>query len=247
MIWSRYLINVLGPFVLTHVLERHLAGDARVIFANSFMHLFGNLTDERASCRSNQSPLRGVLTELREWTPVRYLEFYVFWPLVMTLILLVDDFLPGFLHRHVHSEQSPTYSQTKQMQLAMVKMLAYRWKDTDLGVYAYNVGLPKAWFRQIRHKRPTSLLHEPAWSILIAWASRFGRDTENSIATGFWLASKFRYGKERVNGSYWDRKEARVTPIDTDRVSDQMLKKLWRTWEAEGEVRWEKQSLVGKK
>ncbi|KAK4495683.1 hypothetical protein PRZ48_012951 [Zasmidium cellare] len=173
---SMYMTNVLGPFTLTCRLENLLSPGAHVIFANSFIHYFGELADAKRGPQGN--PMANTI-----WA--------IFWLPFKTAKLAISHLFPCLSNTTGRLEDFRAYATTKQMQIAMVTLLSERWNDKPINdmfapdfappprkpihmqaplvirnkkllVHAYNTGMPKAWFLKNMLDRPTTFFHEPA-------------------------------------------------------------------------------------
>ena len=71
--------------------------------------------------------------------------------------------------------------------------------------------------------------------MLARWAKRLGVESEHAITTGFWLATEPDV-KDEKNGQYWDRKQARITPVHVHEA--EALSHLWNKWEQAAGLKW---------
>lgn len=72
------------------------------------------------------------------------------------------------------------------------------------------------------------------------WTKLFGSSDKHTIATGLWLATTNDLDAIAWanNGKYWDRKCARVTPMQTNYVDHSLLDGLWKSWVDDSKVQW---------
>ncbi|KAF2167892.1 hypothetical protein M409DRAFT_53842 [Zasmidium cellare ATCC 36951] len=194
---SMYLTNVLGPFTLSCRLEKMLSPGARVIFANSFIHYFGSLAEGRTQIQNlgeDSCPtwlLIKIVLWSWWWNPLADTARAIFWLPLKTTLFTLSRLLPGPANGIGRLENFRAYATMKQMQLAMVTLLAERWNDNPINdmfapeyappprkpihmqapltirnkkflVHAYNTGVPKEWFLKNMRERPTPFFYEPA-------------------------------------------------------------------------------------
>lgn len=171
--------------MLTCLLEDQFTQHARVIFANSFVHYFGDL---------------GAKRDRREgfsfWiTDKLFFQIACYFMLIWDFLVRCPGFclgmvLPGPSSGIGRFKSFQAYGRIKQLQIAMVTLLCDRWNDSYFNdlfdpesarplfkpphkqaplsirdkriiVHAYNTGLPKTWLDGPQ-PRPIRIFHRPA-------------------------------------------------------------------------------------
>ena len=209
-----YATNLLGPFLLTYLLESHLSSTARVIMTSS--------VGQYGAAFSSNFSLNGVKTNFE-------IGFHL---------------TKGTTDPEKAASTSDPYMQTKAMQVAFAKLLHSHFdrKAAEAGnksrrvVHAFGPGFVST---PILDKFSTSsFFAEPLF-----WLFRFTVDVlalapAQGAATGVWLASTKdeTVVGEGMGGGYWDRMTRRLSSID--KMSKDNLERFWVRWEADAGVTW---------
>ncbi|KAI4282434.1 MAG: hypothetical protein L6R38_002936 [Xanthoria sp. 2 TBL-2021] len=208
-----YATNFLGPFLLTHLLERYLATDARIISTTSTGHYAGSISASFAldSVKNRIEP--GFHT---------------------SRMSTLNGKVPA---------DSDVYTNTKLMQVGFVRLLQQYFdrelresgQHRQRMVHCFTPGFTST--PMIDKLNIRSLKEDPVW-----WALRttaiFATDPQQGAATGVWLATTQDQDVvgEGNGGGYWDRMTRRVSKVeDTD---PDVVQRLWVRWEADAGIEW---------
>ena len=209
-----YATNLLGSFLLTYLLEKYLAEDARVIFTSSTGQYSGRI--------SKDFSIKFVRRKIEP-------GFHVAGHPARSAQKLAGA--------------SSRYGQTKAMQCAFARALQARFerKARDAGilnrkvVHAFTPGFtatPIFGKCEVR-----SLVSDPAFAILKA-TTVLATHVSEGAATGTWLASTDDgdvVGPGQ-GGRYWDRCVPRMSKADL--LGDETIDRLWLRWEADAGIEW---------
>ena len=208
-----YATNILGSFLLTHLLEPYFALDARVIFTSSTGQYTGGF--------SSTFSLESIRDRLEP-------GFHV-WAMALKDSRSAPD--------------GVVYSQTKYMQAAFAKLLQSRFDRMHTGsshetrrvAHAFSPGFTKtAIFGKVLAKYPWE---DPTFWILKATIA-LATDVSQGAATAVWLAGT--QDNEVVGvghgGSYWLRMARRLSSADM--MTQSTLERLWLRWEADCGIEW---------
>ena len=238
-----YATNFLGSFLLTHLLERHLTPNARVVFTSSSGQLNASFTPEFST-----SAIRGTSE------PGFHAACHT---------------VPLIGWRYWSTGATPKYAQTKAMQCAFARLLQRRWDSNqsqsiksddvdseqeeavgvlDGGRKTAHAFTPAFTMTPIFGKFQTGrsflldLLKDPIFALLAA-TTVLATHVSQGAMTGLWLASApaeklekhdtFRNGG---GGGFWDRMRRQVSIADV--MSEKFLARLWKRWEADAGVDW---------
>ena len=208
-----YATNFLGSFFLTHLLEPHVALDARVIFTAS--------TGQYSGGFSSTFSLQSIKDCLEPGFHVR------------ARVLKDSGSAPD----------GAAYSQTKCMQAAFAKLLQSHFDriDKDSGnqarrvAHAFSPGFTKTPI--FEHVSATSLWEDPTFWILKA-TTALATNVSQGAATAVWLAGTLEDEVVGVGhgGGYWLRMARRLS--NADMMSQSTLERLWVRWEADCGIEW---------
>ncbi|MCJ1280614.1 hypothetical protein MMC21_008443 [Puttea exsequens] len=210
---TQYATNVLGSFLLTHLLETQLAANARIIFTSST----GNYSGDFSSTFS----LKSVKNRLEP-------GFHV---------------PPSTTEAHAAQMSSPAYNNTKAMQVAFAKLLQRHFdrQAASAGYTARKIAhafTPGFTFTPIFSKVTAQSLWEDPIFWVLKTATVFATDVSVGAATGVWLATTEDEGVVGVGkgGGYWDRMTRRVARVDV--LDGEAVERLWVRWEADAGIEW---------
>lgn len=227
-----YATNFLGSFVLTQLLEEHLADDARVILTSSPAQYAALPSSDFATSSVKHSIESG---------------FHVNKQLLKTATsktVAADT-----------ASLTSLYSHTKLQQTIFAYLLQQRW-NRQVQVANENESETDSHFNEIRRRRlafsfspgytsttiigkisPETLRKDLTFAFLAAFGKLATPVTEGS-ATGTWLAMT--QDEDVVGagkgGDFWDRMTRRTSPIDV--MSRKRLERYWQRWCADGDVQW---------
>ena len=209
-----YATNVLGSFLLTHLLESHLSSTARVILTSS--------SGQYKAVFSSDFSLRSIKDDVE---PGFHLS-------------------KGVTDVQKAAPTSNAYMQSKAMQVAFAKLLQNHFdrQSAEAGVkdrriaHAYGPGLIATTIFQ-KFTR-ASFLADLLFSMLSQIIGVLGLDPSQGAVTAVWLASTKDEAVvgEGMGGGYWDRMSRWLSTIDV--FSKEDLERFWVRWEADAGVQW---------
>ena len=211
-----YATNFLGSFLLTYLLESHLASKARVIFTSSTGQYGGKISDS-FSTRSVRERCEPGFHTVPAAAEVADME-------TMT------------------GRDTMRYSNTKMMQCAMAKLLQMRWnengnfKESGWTAHSFTPGFTVTEiFNKFEHQ---SWSAEPMWSLLKKTLSIVATNVKIGAATGVWLAGTNDQNvvSESGSGGYYDRCTRRTSRAEL--INKATLQRLWKRWEADAAIEW---------
>ncbi len=231
-----YATNFLGSFLLTHLLERHLSPNARVVFTSSAGQLNASFTDDFST------------------TAIRGISEPGFHAACFTV--------PVVGWRYYSTESTPRYAQTKALQCVFARLLQRRWDSSDstktkpnnsdeeitaVGRKTAHAFSPGFTMTPIFSKFQTGrsflvdLVKDPVFTLLTVTTSMAIHASQGAM-TGLWLASA---SVEEVTkqdtfgnggGGFWDRMTRKVSIADM--MTEPFLARLWKRWEADAGIQW---------
>ena len=208
-----YATNFLGSFLMTYLLEDHLAPDARIIFTSSTGQYSGTFLPDFSLERTETRTEPG---------------FHV---------------PPSAVKPGKETAGAAYYVNSKTMQVAFARLLHERFerKANEAGaknrrlVHSFTPGFTMTpIFSKVTVR---SILEDPAWWVLrvtTVLATHVGQ----GAATGVWLGVT---QDEDVGGGgkgsgYWDRMSRMVSKVDI--MDRETVERLWIRWEADAGVEW---------
>ena len=208
-----YGTNLLGSFLLTHVLEPYLSQEARIIFTSSAANYFCNFT-----------PTFSLEAVRHRMEPGFHAP-------------------NAAVKSDGDASDSAAYGNAKAMQLAFAKLLQHRWDaaakasgtKNRRSVHAFSPGYTMTPI--VAKLTPRSLWEDlPFW--LIAMTTYLATDVSQGAATAVWLATTKDEAVtgEGMGGGYWDRMTRRVAKVHL--MSTERLERFWIRWEADAGVSW---------
>lgn len=207
---TTYATNLLGSFLLTHLLEPSLSPTARIIFTSSMSNYISSFTP----------------TFSLDFVPNQHSPGFHAPAADVTAVDGPDDVV--------------LYGHTKAMQLVFAKLLQRRWdavakvsrSENRRIAQAFSPGftstpaLPGLKDLRVEGKLPFRVL---------ALLPGLGTDVAQGAATGVWLATT-RDEAVAMGGGYWENMTRRATTVD--RMSMEMLERFWIRWEADARISW---------
>lgn len=229
-----YATNVLGPFLLTNLLESYLSPDARVLFTSSVGSLLASFSDD--------FELPGPV--MKQCEP----GFHC--PSTIKFLTILGG---GELVRDDHASR---YSHSKAMLVILATLLQERFdskptegqmqgngEGLDTGqrqrAYAFSPGFTQSKFldkiddESLNWRRDSIYLSAKA-------AMRIGliTDVRQGAATGIYLASTT---DEEVTGAgaggYYERMTRRMNWGEV--MSEEKLQRIWKRWEGDAGIQWQ--------
>lgn len=210
-----YVTNFLGSFLMTHLLEQHLASNARVVLTSSTGHYSAAKTMLRPQdSKSTSAP--GLLQ--RAWKSISN-----------TLGLEVSA--------------APEYGLSKAQQVLFASLLQRRFTNLDQQRTAH-VFTPGFTSTAIFGKFDVTWrtwLSNPLFAMLKATERYVAVSAEQGGMTGSWLAA----GEAKETGGYWEWQTRRTSLIDLLRGvlgEEEWRRKAreeWARWERDAGVRWQ--------
>ena len=209
-----YETNFLGSFLLTYLLEPHLASDARII-----------MTSSSSQCTSSFTSTFSLGRIVGNLEP----GFHV---------------PAGAVKPKNPARDSAVYTQTKAMQVAFAKLLQSHFdrKATEAGLpgrriaHAFSPGYTATpIFGQLAE---TGFFSDPTFWLLKMTNTVLATDVSQGAATGVYLACSNDEAVvgEGAGGAYWDRMTRRISNIDM--MSKAEVERFWVRWEADVGVEW---------
>lgn len=208
-----YATNFLGSFLLTRLLEEHLAPNARIIFTAS--------SGQYSSTISPHFSLSSIKDSIEP-------GFHAPAKSVVSGVVKSD---------------SDTYGNTKAMQVAFAKLLQERFdrqaKESGMAkrrvAHAFSPGFTLTNIFEKLNVR--SFKEDPMWWIL-SMTTVVGTHVSQGAATGVWLGTTMDEGAVGLGtgGGYWDRMTRRVSSVDVMRW--EVVERLWVRWEADAGIEW---------
>lgn len=208
-----YVTNLLGSFLLTHILEPCLSNEARIIFTSSMSNYISDFapTFSLDAVRNRLEP-----------------GFHAPNPAVKA-----DG----------RADDVAVYGHTKAMQLVFAKLLQRRWaaaakvsgNANERVAHAFSPGFTST--PALPRLKTLSIEGNLPFRVLCA-ATALATHVSQGAATGVWLATT-RDGAvvgEGMGGGYWERMTRRATMVDLMGV--EMLERFWIRWEADAGVSW---------
>lgn len=216
-----YATNMLGSFLLTHILEPSLSHDARII-----------LTSSTANYDCDFTPTFSLEAVRNHLEPGFHAPKATVKP-------------------NGSAADYALYGNSKAMQIGFAKLLQRRWdavakasgRTNKRVVHAFNPGftmtpgLEKATSYSIWTMTPLEV-----WENRLVLALRatmaLATDVSEGAATGVWLATTKdkRVAGEGMGGGYWERMTKRAATVDL--MSSEMLDRFWIRWEADAGISW---------
>ncbi|ETN40002.1 uncharacterized protein HMPREF1541_04277 [Cyphellophora europaea CBS 101466] len=214
-----YATNFLGGFLLTHLLEQHLAEDARVVLTSSHAQYAGRFSGGFVNTVGSHGRERVVEAGFH-CPPVRAAKAH------------------GF---------EGCYANSKAMQCAFARLLQRRFDGvmgkggkiadgTGRVVHVFSPGFTRtAIFGKIEG---TSWAKDPMFKSLVATEGLFATEVQQGAATGLFLCGS---QEEQVvgigrGGAYWERMERRTGSANL--LGDGVLQRLWERWEVDAGIEW---------
>ena len=209
-----YATNFLGSYLLTYLLEPHLAPDTRVILTSSTAAFVGSF--------SSSFSLKSIQQEVEP-------GFHA----------PSNKVLPG----KATADES-IYINTKAMQVAFAKLLQDhfdRQAEESGGqqkrlAHSFTPGFTQSpFFGKISAR---SFAEDPIWWVLMATNRMLATDTSQGAATGVWLATTMDedvVGRGK-GGAFWQRMARQVSNIDI--MAWENVERLWVRWEADAGIEW---------
>ena len=211
-----YATNLLGPFLLTHLLESYLSSSARVIFTSSASQYLGDI-----SSNFSLGPVKGVSEPGFHYpAPSKFgLNF-------------------GAQGNHF------SYANTKIMQNAFARILQQRFDSRhgsggttspQRSAHAFAPGFTQT--PAVKELRRLAVSGDLMYRTLMS-VTWLALSVDQGAATGVWLATT---SDQKVVGSggggrYWDRMTRRVSRADI--LSQETLDRLWIRWERDAGIEW---------
>ena len=206
-----YATNLLGPFLLTYLLEPHLSSDARIIMTSSLGH-YGSAFSADFSLSSVKGDLEPGFHTTAGSSKLADGEIPYYQTKAMQVIFarLLQN----------HFDRKAAEGGVKGRRTA----------------HAFNPGLVNTSFLDALTK--PSFFPDPMFWLIISNIDVFGVDASQGAATGVWLActdSDAVVG-EGMGGGYWDRMSRRASTMDF--LSRDNIERFWVRWEADAGVEW---------
>ena len=217
-----FMTNFIGSFLMTHLLERHLSADARVLFTSSTGH-YASKSVLQSRPPSLNIPAGGQ-------------------SLVRTVVRSIKTYMgigPSSTHSYAHS---------KAAQVLFVHLLQVHFSSqSKRTAHAFSPGFTRT---PIFHTIPLSLktwFSDPLYAVLKATEKYLAVDPQEGAQTGVWLAMWGGVeGKHKVieGGGYWDFMVRRTSLVDLVRGSlgeDAFREKcrgVWKGWEEDAGCLW---------
>ena len=179
-----YATNFLGPFFLTHLLERYLTPDARIISTTSTGQYGGDIS-ARFALNSVTDRIESGFHTSRNPS--------------------LNDKVPA---------DAEVYNNTKLMQVAFTRLLQQHFdhesgQKNQRIVHCFTPGFTST--PMVDKLNIRSFKQDSIWWILQSTVI-FATDPQQGAATGVWLATT--KDEEENGGGYWDRMTRRVSKID---------------------------------
>ena len=209
-----YETNFLGSFLLTYLLEPHLAPGVRIILTSS--------TSQYTSSFTSNFSLGRVVGNLEP-------AFHV---------------PAGAVKPKNPAPDSAVYTQTKAMQVAFAKLLQSHFdrKAAEAGLpsrriaHAFSPGYTATpIFGQLAE---TGFFADPAFWVLKMTNTVLATDVSQGAATGVYLACSNDEAVvgEGAGGGYWHRMTRRISNIDM--MNKDEVERFWVRWERDAGVEW---------
>lgn len=211
-----YVTNFLGSFLLTHLLEEHLAGDARIVLTSSTGHHAAAEMPFLKPQKSTPTSPPSLFTRLKK-------------SICNTLGLEVSS--------------APEYGLSKAQQVLFANLLQHRLSSLGQARTAH-VFTPGFTSTPIFGKFDVTWktwLANPVFSALKATERYVAVSTDEGATTGSWLAA----GEVRDGGGYWEwqRRETSLVDFMRDVLGEVEFGKRageeWGRWERDAGVQWE--------
>ena len=207
-----YATNFLGSFLMTHLLESHLADDAHVVLTTSTGQYAGRFSSDFALKPVNDKVEKGF-----HCAPAS--------PDTLTR--------DSSLYSNTKSMQCCF---AKLLRDRWERVAAAQGKVNRRYVNAFTPGFTFTPIFEKVSKRPFA--EDPSFWLLRMTASWIGTHVSQGAATGVWLSTT---GDEMVmsrenGGGYWERMSRRVSTADM--MGREKLERLWVRWEKDAGVEW---------
>ena len=211
-----YATNVLGSFLMTHLLEHSLASNARIVFTSSGGHYAAHSLLFSARPPQPGSPPPGSAA------------------------------LPRLVHTAkqalgLRQSAVPIYSQTKAHQVLLAALLQTHFSASSP---AYSPGFTaSAIFSKVNMTWRTWLT-DPIYAVLKATEKLVATQTDEGAKTGAWLAA-YGGDQSIPGGGYWENMARRFSLVDfvKGELGDDEFKRrasaVWRVWEQDCGSAWD--------
>jgi NAD(P)-dependent dehydrogenase (short-subunit alcohol dehydrogenase family) len=218
-----YVTNVLGSFLMTHLLEQRLSSDARIVFTSSGANY--------GAADTVLLPRPPRLEDTRR-------------------SLLVRLWHAGRRYLGLKESAAAVYAQTKAHQVLLAALLQQHFSSSSATTgnkrtaHAFGPGFTRSSIFGKFDLTWRTWLSDPGYVILRYTEMYIATDTNEGAKTGTWLAAWG--GSEQVpGGAYWECMTKRVSGLDFVRAKmgeerfREAARNVWREWEMDAGCRWD--------
>lgn len=242
-----YATNFLGSFLLTYLLEPYLSPDARVIFTSSTAQLWARFNPDFAL-----GPVRGVcepgfhtastklpLLGLELWNRAGSARYGMTKAMQCAMAKCLQrrwDAQDAERDRRKRNNNSNHNNHNNHPPIPHPKQnkRPARWRRT---AHAFTPGFTDTpiFAKFAKASWYQDFIQDPRFA-LMRLGTALATDVEQGAATGVWLACAQDASIREGRGGYWDRMRREFSVAD--RMSDEMLARLWTRWEKDAGIEW---------
>lgn len=209
---SIYETNFLGSFLLTYLLEKHFADDARVILTSSTGHYFGDFKRDFSLPSVKEQLEPGFhCSQIKDVSMVAPSDEY---SNTKAMQCAFARLLTQRWARQAKDRGSP------------IKLISHSFTPgyTFTPIFT-KIGGGEFW-------------SDPLFWFLRVTYTTLATPVQQGALTGSWLAStdNVEVVGEGKSGAYWDRMTRRVSKVDL--LSQDTLDRMWLRWEADAGIEW---------
>ena len=215
-----YITNVLGSFLMTHLLEQQLSANARVVFTSSAASYSG--LDTFLLPRPPRVDDASGNMVVRLW---RRVKKYI----------------------GIKDTAAAVYAQTKAQQILFASLLQKHFSASSVSsrkAHAFSPGFTQSPIFEKFDARWQTWLHDPGYMLLKLTEKSVATDTVEGAKTGAWLAACG--GDDEIEGGkYWEwmTKEVSVVDFMREKMGEEAFRRkaveVWKEWEADAGIKWE--------